>query len=178
MNIADIILKDVVMVGIYDCPGELILIDLSNAVSIADLLADDYGQILDNTLLINDSLPFLVRDDLVRQITSEYLNNHMLEVNKQYNSFSTLMRMQKMRALARTYSLFIKFITALNEAFKANNLYNNCGLLKTTAIDADVPSCSIAAIGGDICHQNLMRHFTFSTSQTSLGYLEKILTSI
>ncbi len=177
MNIYDIILKDALMEAPSNSANNpIIILDLERVRGSLDEIEDGYGVGVDNTLLINEMLPFLTRLHMVDQHVPSFLKAEMEAVNKEYKQFSVSMRMDKMRTMARTIGQIQRLAYGLRELFHDYGLYSTAGVLIVDTIDADHLG-SAFAYEGKKWIKDFETPVTYSTSGTSLGYLGRILAS-
>lgn len=165
------------MVDLYDSEKSIVLIDLSTIDSLMCELEDVYGDNINTTLLINETLPLLANRDLVDQVVPNLLRMELLALNKEHKDFHPNIRMSRLKTTARTFDLYRTTAYTLRDIFKDNNLYNASGVLKIDAIDADDISCAIASLGTKKWTHDLLIRHTSLTSVMNSKYLNRILIS-
>ena len=177
MNIYAIILKDALMVDVYDSNKSLILLDLSELEDLLYNVSLAHETDFDTTLLINAMLPLLSNRFMMADTVSSFLKEEFMAVNAQYVSFMPALRMAKLKRLASMLSSLRTIGHTLHHLFIVNNLYNHSGVLKLNTIEVEMLSAAVGSIGDKQWTQDFTKQLSSSISGTPLQYLRRILSS-
>lgn len=177
MDIYATILKDALMVDVYDCERNLVLLDLSSIEQVLSDMTHANEEDLETTLLINAVIALLENKHMAETRVSELLSAEMRYVTEQYKQFDKVIRMNKLKSLATLLGQ-IRYLTfALRDIFEGNNLYNHSGVLQVMSIDVQHMSAAVASVRSKQCPEHFKTNRTLSILGTPSQYLRTILIS-
>lgn len=177
MDIYAIILKDALMVDVYDSEKSLILLDLSDLEETLYSVSLSHEHNIDTTLLINALLPLLSNRFMMADSVSKFLSEEFVVVNKEFEPFKPGIRIAKLKRLASMLGNIRTISHTLHHLFIENNLYNRSGVLKLNTIEVEMLNAAIGSIGNKEWTPDSMKVQSYSISGTPLEYLRRILSS-
>jgi hypothetical protein len=177
MDISVIILKDALMVDVYDSDKSLVLLDLSELQDLLYSVSLVHEANIDTTLLINALLPFLSNRYMMADALSSFLREEFMEVNAQFSEFMPKIRTAKLKRLSTMLNSIRTIAYTLHNHFIVNGLYNHSGVLKLNTIEVELLNAAVCSIGDKQWSQDFKNQLSCSISGTPLQYLQRILSS-